>query len=92
MSARFTDCIVLFFGKASCAYMWVHLPAHWEVTWDAQGYRGYVGHGRGCGESSVSLDPTIHNSTPAVGAGVPGPGARAGPGVGFGERIGRRGG
>lgn len=68
--------------------MWVHLPAHREVTWDAQGYRGYVGHGRGCGESSVSLDPTIHNSTPGVGAGVPGPGL--GLGLGLGSR-GRKG-
>lgn len=40
------------------------------VTWDAQGYRGYVGHG----ESSFSLKHTIHNSTPMVGAGVLGPG------------------
>lgn len=54
--------------------MWLRLPAHREVTWDAQGYWGYVGHGRGCGESSVSLDPTMHNSAPVVGAGVPGPG------------------
>lgn len=63
--------------------MWVHLPAHRAVTWDAQGYRGYVGHGQGCSESSVSLDPTIHNSTPVVGG--RGPGAWAGLGFGFGE-------
>lgn len=69
--------------------MWVHLPAHRAVTWDAQGYRGYVGHGQGCSESSVSLDPTIHNSTPVVGAGVPGPGLGLGLGLGS---IGRRGG
>lgn len=60
--------------------MWLRLPAHRDVTWDAQGYWGYVGHGRGCGESSVSLDPTMHNSAPVVGAGVPGPG------LGFWER------
>lgn len=70
-------------------HMWVHLPTHREVTWDAQGYRGYVGHSRGCGESFVSLDPTIHNSTPVVGAGVPGPGL--GLGLGFGS-VRRRGG
>lgn len=70
-------------------HMWVHLSTHREVTWDAQGYRGYVGHSRGCGESFVSLDPTIHNSTPVVGAGVPGPGL--GLGLGF-ESVRRRGG
>lgn len=38
----------------------------------------------GAVESSVSLKPTIHNSTPVVGAGVSGPGL--GSGLGFGER------
>lgn len=44
---------------------------------DAQGYRGYVGQGLGCGESPLSLQPTMNNSSTVVGAGVRG--------LGFGE-------
>lgn len=68
--------------------MWVHLPAYREVTWDPQGYRGYVGHGRSCGESSVSLKPAIHNSAPMVGAEGPRLGLGLGLGLGSLERRG----
>ena len=56
--------------------------------WDAQGYRGYVGHGRGCGVFPFTLKPAMHNSAKR-GGGRGGIGPKLGlHGVGFGEESG----